>query len=50
MSESPPEQHPTPDPSEAAPYFRSWGVWYGVVLALLALLILAFTLFGRAYS
>jgi len=41
---------PSLDASEAPPFFRSWGTWYGLVLAFLALLILAFTLFGRLYS
>ena len=36
--------------SEAPPLFRTWGVWYGLVLAMLAILILAFTVLGHMYS
>jgi len=36
--------------SEAPPVFRTWGAWYALVLAMLALLILAFTLLGHIYS
>ena len=50
MSDRAPSQDRSPDASEVAPFFRSWGVWYGLVLAVLAFLILALALFGRAFS
>ena len=50
VRDAPPIQPPGPDAAEAPPLFRSWNVWYALVLLVLALLIVAFTLFGRAFS
>ena len=49
-SATPPQDARRSDPTDEPPYFRSWRSWYGLVLLVLALLVVAFALFGRVYS
>jgi len=44
------EKKPRSENEDQAPLFKSWTVWYGVVIGNLAIMILLFYLISRIYQ